>query len=126
MNIFNYLSNILFTKRDKELKTLDQQSDYQPFLINRWCSMLNKQTCQIVNTTTNTMYQVFENKVDHYKFLHYIIPRERFKRINYIKKTKVEKSKDDDTKLLAKNLNLSCREISIYKQYLGDREKDNI
>lgn len=72
------------------------------------------------------MYQVFENKADHYKFLHYIVPRERFKRINYIKKTKVETPKDDDTKLLAKNLNLSCREISIYKQYLGDREKNNI
>jgi len=117
MNIFNYLSNILFTKKDKELKTLDQQSDYQPFLINRWCSMLNKQTCQIVNTTTNTMYQVFENKTDHYKFLHYVIPRERFKRINYIKKIKPEKQQqDDDTKLIAKNMQLSTREIKIYKQ----------
>lgn len=117
MNIFNYLSNILFTKKDKELKTLDQQSDYQPFLINRWCSMLNKQTCQIVNITTNTMYQVFENKSDHYKFLHYIIPRERFKRINYIKKNKSEKQQDDDTKLIAKNMQLSTREIKLYKQF---------
>lgn len=116
MNIFNYLSNILFTKKDKELKTLDQQSDYQPFLINRWCSMLNKQTCRVVNTTTNTMYQVFENKTDHYKFLHYIIPRERFKRINYIKKIKPEKQQDDDIKLIAKNMQLSTREIKLYKQ----------
>ena len=78
--------------------------------------MLNKQTCQIVNTTTNTMYQVFENKTNHYKLLHYIIPRERFKRINYIKKNKPEKQQDDDTKLLAKNMQLSMREIKLYKQ----------
>ena len=118
MNIFNYLSNILFTKKDKELKTLDQQSDYQPFLINRWCSMLNKQTCQIVNTTTNTMYQVFENKTDHYKFLHYIVPRERFKRINYIKKNKEKLKTNDETidniTRLAKNLQLSKRETKMY------------
>lgn len=63
------------------------------------------------------MYQVFENKSDHYKFLHYIIPRERFKRINYIKKNKSEKQQDDDTKLIAKNMQLSTREIKLYKQF---------
>jgi len=78
--------------------------------------MLNKQTCQIVNTTTNTMYQVFENKTDHYKFLHYVIPRERFKRINYIKKIKPEKQQDDNIKMIAKNMQLSMREITMYKQ----------
>ena len=80
--------------------------------------MLNKQTCQIVNTTTNTMYQVFENKTDHYKFLHYIVPRERFKRINYIKKNKEKLKTNDETidniTRLAKNLQLSKRETKMY------------
>ena len=81
--------------------------------------MMNKQTCRVVNTTTNTMYQVFENKTDHYKFLHYVLPRERFKRINYIKKIKQEKQEDDDTKLIAKNMQLSTREVKEYKQLIS-------
>jgi hypothetical protein len=80
--------------------------------------MLNKQTCQIVNTTTNTMYQVFENKTDHYKFLHYVIPRERFKRIDYIKKNKKKLENNDEitdsVTRLAKNLQLSKRETKMY------------
>lgn len=119
MNIFNYLSNILFTKKDQNLKGLDQQSDYQPFLINRWCSMLNKQTCKIVNNTTNLMYQVFENKTDHYKFLHYIIPRERFKRINYIKKPKNDTHESSMAIKLSKSLELSKREINLYIKQLN-------
>lgn len=119
MNIFNYLSNILFTKKDASIKAIDQQSDYQPFLINRWCSMLNKQTCHVINTTVNTMYQVFESKSDHYKFLHYIVPRERFTRINYIKKHKTENKDSQIVSKLAKNLELSKREINLYKEQLN-------
>ena len=114
MNIFNYLSNILFTKKEPSLKTLDQQSDYQPFLVNRWCSMLNKQTCNLINNTANIMFQVFENKQDHYKLLHYIIPRERFKRINYIKKHKPRDEYMDIIIKLAKKLEISTREINVY------------
>lgn len=119
MNIFNYLSNILFTKKEPSLKTLDQQSDYQPFLINRWCSMLNKSTATIINSTANSMYQVLENKHDHYRFLHYILPRSQFKRINYIKKPKIESSDSQIVEKISKNLELSKREINLYKQQLN-------
>ena len=114
MNIFNYLSNLLFTKKQPEIKNVDQEGDYQPYLVNRWCSMLSKSTATIINSTANTMFQVLENKSDHYKFLHYIIPQHRFTRINYIKKVKIENTHADTIKLLAKRLELSAREINLY------------
>lgn len=119
MNIFNYISNILFTKKQPTISLFDQQSDYQPFLINRWCSMLNKSTCNLINVTVNTMYQVFESKHDHYKFLHYIVPRNHFTRINYIKKDKKQQDDQQSVNRFAKRLELSRREINLYKQQLN-------
>jgi len=119
MNIFKHLSNLLFTKKTPQLTSEDQQSEYQPFLINRWCSMLNAETANIVNTTVNTMYRAFENKQDHYKFLHYILPRHRFTRINYIKKQKHEKPGVQTVTRFAQRLEISEREINLYKQQLN-------
>jgi hypothetical protein len=52
------------------------------------------------------------------KFLHYVIPRERFKRIDYIKKNKKKLENNDEitdsVTRLAKNLQLSKRETKMY------------
>lgn len=119
MNIFNFLSNILFTKKQPKLNCVEQQGDYQPFIVNRWCSMLNKHTNTLINSTVNSMYQVFESKDSHYKFLHYIIPRQRFAKINYIKKVKVEPKSSEIVKKLARNLELSENEINLYIKQLN-------
>lgn len=81
--------------------------------------MLNKSTCNIVNVTVNTMYQVFENKQDHYKFLHFVLPRSRFSKINYIKKEKKQSNDDQTVTRFANRLELSKREINLYKQQLN-------
>lgn len=82
--------------------------------------MLNKNTACIVNVTSNMMYGILENKNDHYKFLHYIIPQHKFKRINYIKKVKQEaKDELNITSKMAKKLEISKREINLYKQQLN-------
>ena len=120
MNIFNYLSNILFTKKQPTLQGSEQLGDYEPYLINRWCSMLNTTTCNLINTTVNSMFTVFEDKSTHYKFLHYILPRQRFSRINYIKKTKSDPPGQNKTiEMLAKNLEISKREINLYRNQLN-------
>ena len=120
MNIFNYLSNLLFTKKQPVIQNIDQEGDYQPFLINRWCSMLNNTTANVINTTVNTFFPVFENKHDHYKFLHYILPRSRFTRINYIKKRKEHQTDSQEIiKKMAKRLELSHREINLYVNQTG-------
>lgn len=114
MNIFNYLSSILFTKKPIDPGELDQQSDYQPFLVNRWCSMLDKQTCVLINSTSNMLYTVLDNKLTHWKFLHYIMPRNKFKKINYIKKEKLEDTNRKIITQLARRLELSTKEINVY------------
>lgn len=81
--------------------------------------MLNNTTCDIINNTVNRMYTVFENKQDHYKFLHYIIPRQRFQRINYIKKSKHTMESQQVVSKIAKSLELSAREINLYRQQLN-------
>jgi len=114
MNIFNYLSSILFTKKTISPGELDQQSDYQPYLVNRWCSMLNKHTCVAINSTANHLYSILENKQTHWKFLHYILPKNSFKKINYHKKQKVDNKHKDIIVRLARRLELSTNEINSY------------
>lgn len=117
MNIFNYLNNLFFTKKQQSRNTVEHASDYQPFLINRWCSMHEKQTAQIINTTVNTMYPVFEDKGTHYSFLHKILPQSRFKKIQYIKKVKKEPPPEQISQI-ARNVELSQREINSYVNQL--------
>lgn len=118
MNLFNYLNNLIFTKKQPSRNTVEQASDYQPFLINRWCSMHDKQTANIINTTVNTMFPVFEDKTKHYSFLHKILPRAKFSKINYIKKVKKEPLPEQIAQL-ARNVELSQREINHYVEQLN-------
>ena len=82
--------------------------------------MLNKTTTNVINTTVNTFFPVFDHKHDHYKFLHYILPRSRFTRINYIKKRKESQTENQEiVKKMAKRLELSRREINLYVNQTG-------
>lgn len=119
MNIFNFLSSILFTKKRFNVQDIGTMSEYQPYIVNRWCSMLNKSTCHIVNTTVNSIHQLFDDKRVHYNFLFKLMPRFKFQRINYIKKTKQSSDDDNVISKLAKSLELSKREIKYYKEQLN-------
>jgi hypothetical protein len=58
------------------------------------------------------------SKDEQNKFLINVVPRTRYKRIEYIKKNKKEKTKEDENlELLARNLELSQREIKLYKEH---------
>jgi hypothetical protein len=48
-----------------------------------------------------------------------LIPRLKFKRISYIKKIKKDKDEEENLNLLAKNKNISVREL---KNYIKDYE----
>ena len=111
--IFDFLNSILFSKKNIKLSE-DNKTSYVPFLVNRWCSFYSKEVCSIVNHTVNRFSNL--SKEEHYTFLKNIINRVPFKKINYIKKNKdTQKNNEDDTlSLLAKNLELSKREINQY------------
>ena len=75
---------------------------------------------RLINDTSNRLYSVFETKKEHYKFLVNIVPAHKPKRIFYIKKAdKSQKSDEDENiEMIAKNMELSKREINYYIERL--------
>lgn len=113
MTIFDYINNILFTKKENCFSSMDDEKQFSSYLLNRWLSMYGKQTissCQIANK----YLQIFPNKTEAYKFFSAIFPKVPFKKITYIKKTKTDSDSEKEYQLLAKNKELSVREIKNY------------
>ena len=119
--MFNILNDILFDKHGNKLSNIDDEQDYNMFMINRWISMYSPEACHIINSTTNWLQPVFETKQQHYKFLSSIFPRYRRKFIQYVKKHKHESDNEQEEciNLMTKNLELSKREV----KYLLEQQK---
>ena len=73
--------------------------------------------CVFTNETLNKFSTIFENKQDTYKLYYNIIPRLKWQKIKYIKKKKKEEESEINLALIAKNKNISIREL---KQYLNE------
>jgi hypothetical protein len=119
MTLFDVLSDVMFFKRGDQLQTIESEADVNPYMLNRWMSMHSPKNALLVNEYNNRLWPVFQNKKDWYRFCLAIVPRNRFTKIEYIKKGAKEKSatKADDEKvyqMLAKNLELSVREVKSY------------
>lgn len=115
MTIFDYLKDIIVTKRGN--LPLEQ---YVPFLVNRWLSFINPTVCELINLSANSKV-LLENKEMHYKAMIAYFPKAKYTpKIQYIKKLK-EKEQDDDirVKVLAQNLEISEREASLFFQELA-------
>jgi len=126
MVLFDVLSDVMFLKRGDQLQTIDSESEVNPYMLNRWISMHSPKNAVLVNELNNRLWTVFQNKRDWYRFNLTLIPRNRFTKIEYIKKTAKEKTstKSDDDQIystLAKNLELSVREV---KSYITDNNID--
>jgi hypothetical protein len=73
--------------------------------------------CIFTNETLNKFSTIFENKQDTYKLYYNIIPRLKWQKIQYIKKKKREEESEVNLALIAKNKNISIREL---RQYLNE------
>jgi len=130
--MFDHLNSILYKKNKEHIDTINENKDFQPFLIQRWCSMYSTSICSLVNETTNRYWKSYENNSDWYTALNTVIPTCKFKRFNYIKKTKKETVKKSNEVVLkvANNLEISSREVNHYIEYfnlkLPNEEKSNI
>jgi len=91
LNIFDILDNIAFSKNQDINQQAEDEKIYQPFLINRWLSMLDSNAARIINDTVNRYGQNFSS-AEHHKFLCNILPKYRKQRIYYIKKPSKEKT----------------------------------
>ncbi len=106
MTIFDYLKDIIVTKRGD--LPLD---NYVPFLVNRWLSFINPTVCSVINQVNQKT--LLEDKELHYKLLISLFPKMKYSpKINYIKKVK-EDEKDEDVriKIIAENFEISTREV---------------
>jgi hypothetical protein len=91
MEIFDYLRNILFNKKGYTVENVEEMQKYNPFLINRWVSMLDGESANIINETTNKKNYLNNDKEMHYKMLLNALPKKQHRKIEYIKKNSVEK-----------------------------------
>lgn len=89
MNIFDIINGVAFDKKTDLLDQAEHDKAYQPFLVNRWMSMLDGSAARIINETLNRFGHVFDSK-DQYRFLVNVLPKYKRQRINYIKKPKAE------------------------------------
>lgn len=91
MNIFDIINDIAFSKKTRTNFNLEEEKSIQPFLLNRWMSMLDPSAALIVNETLN---KYGRNLSSHecYKFLINVLPKYKFRRIEYIKKPKSKDS----------------------------------
>ena len=88
LNIFDYLKSILFTKKEIQVKSVEEEN-FDLFMVNRWCSMLDKDCAKIINETTNKFGYILDSK-QQYKLLQNTLPQYKFRKINYIKRKTVE------------------------------------
>lgn len=89
VNIFDYLKSILFTKKDINIKSAEEEN-FDLFMVNRWCSMVDGDSAKIINETTNKFGYMLNSKQDQYQFLKTVLPQYKFRKINYIKRKAVE------------------------------------
>ena len=116
MTIFDYISDILFTKKKNLLNTVDEESEFTPFLVNRWLSMYSTSVAQDCNII-NKYLSIFDSKKELYSLFHAVFFKHPSRKINYFKRTKSEKTEDDGlVQRIAASKELSQREI---KEYLN-------
>tara|TARA_R110002153_G_scaffold23408_2_gene75968 strand:- start:5510 stop:5869 length:360 start_codon:yes stop_codon:yes gene_type:complete len=99
MNLFQYLNSLLFSKKNIDMNC-DDESQFNLFMVNRWTSMYSKEMNEYVNETTNKYWNLFDDKPSQYAYIYNVFPKLKFKRLNYIKKTKKEKKKEEDKIIL--------------------------
>ena len=115
MNFFQLQNKLFYSKKDNagHLDTEGEQA-FVPFLFNRWLSFYNANMAVFTNETLNRYTSIFEDKQQQYRLYYNLIPRLKYKRIAYIKKVKKNKEEDEDLSLIAKNNNISIRELKQY------------
>ena len=99
MTIFQYLNSLLFSKKKIDINC-DDESQFNLFMVNRWSSMYSKEINEYVNETSNKYWNLFDDKLNQYNYLYNLLPRLRFKRLNYLKKIKKEKKNKEEKQII--------------------------
>jgi len=114
MTFFDILRVLFFVKKKEEKLDADALQAFTPFMVNRWLSFYDRSKAVFVNETLNKFGGLFDDKESQYELYNNLIPRSSFKKINYVKKLKEDKTEDTDVAVIAKNNMLSKREVLMY------------
>lgn len=94
MTIFDIIKSVLNTKEKIELNC-DDESQFSSFMLNRWLSFYSKDLAEYINNTANSHISLLNSKQDQYNYYYYILPKCRFKKIDYVKKVKKEEEESN-------------------------------
>lgn len=112
--MFKHLNSILY-KSKLAVDGINDNSEFIPFMVQRWCSMHSPAVTTIVNETTNKYWSVLSEKKDWYVALNTIIPKCNYKKIEYYKKSKKDTEANKEyLQKIANTLEISTREVISY------------
>ena len=124
MSVFCFLDWVL---KNKVQEPVDE-GKVSPYIMNRWLSMTNSNIANIINATFNRWNNTDDDKdfIRICRFLRKILPSSSG-RIEYIKKSenlkKENKSDEFDDICCSRNMEISMRELLIYKKTLAELKK---
>lgn len=112
-NIFDQLKDITEVKSNKLLDDFDTLQNFSPYMICRWLSMQGEHTSHLINETSNRLYRGIGSKEQWYQLLQVLIPKQKYKYANYIKKDKetIKNNQKDKIKQIANFYEISQREV---------------
>lgn len=129
-NTFQMINEVLFYKKE-QIPNEDDLKLFAPFLINRYASMYSPEMCEYINFMLNENNKINLTSMELYRLFHTIIPKLRYKKIAYIKKsakntntlTKKEQELQDKIKCIAYNKELSIKEVNNLINFAKEIEK---
>ena len=123
MTIFDWVNNILVSKKHWNDFTEDEQKKFSPFIINRWLSM-DKDFLEIVNFFQKYSIGTLESR-EVYRWYCDVLPRgKRFNK--YIKGKKSKKYDKDLTKILINHFECSKLHAHEYIELISKEELKEI
>lgn len=123
MTIFSFINDILYKKKGTLLDKKEFESEFNPWLIQRWISMYSNSSVKLLNMTINKLFNAIDNKSHWYKLFLTTLPKVNYKKIVYIKK--LDKDKNENSSLnnainvIASAKELSVREVKMYIDEYG-------
>ena len=123
MTIFDWINQILVTKKHWNEFTEDEQKKFSPFIIHRWLSM-DKDFIEVVNVFQKYAIGTLEPR-EVYKWYCEVLPRG--KRYNkYIKGKKSKKYDKELVDILVKYFECSKLHVNDYIELMSREEISNI
>ena len=120
MTIYDVINGILY-KKPIDRSSIEEM--HVPFMANRMLSFYDPSTIGLANELNRLGHQ-FNDKQVSFDFFNTLVPKLKFKRIQYIKKEKAPTPKKADEEksvrvnLIAKRLEISTREAKKYVDML--------